>query len=167
MSMRSELFPIRTCSCRYTPYAKILVPLFQRRLSLLCAMGYPGTKPLFQGLFHVPAAIQGGCLRKPPAALPSRLVGHAIRLPAWLPTWLPAFLLAWLPAWLPVMNAMNRPLAGAGNPLMSRPATRNALPGRTEARYRTELRADGAARRIDAGHGSLPVCTASYGRGRP
>ncbi|AEP11140.1 hypothetical protein Cabther_A0378 [Chloracidobacterium thermophilum B] len=121
-------------------------------------MGYPGTKPLFQGLFHVPAAIQGGCLRKPPAALPSRLAGRAARLPVWLP--------AFLPACLPALPSCLAFLPGAGNPPASRrQAATHCLAGRK--RYRTELRADGAARRIDAGHGRLPVCTASYGRGRP
>jgi len=136
MSMRSELFPIRTCSCRYTPYAKIRVPFVPAVPKPFTRNELRWNKKLFQACSRACSMFQRrfGRLsgRKPPAALPSRLVGHAIRLPAWLPTWLPAFLLAWLPAWLPVMNAMNRPLAGAGNPLMSRPATRNALPGRTE-----------------------------------
>ena len=96
--------------------------------------------------------------RKPPGnrrrrclhALPSRLVGT-------LSACLPAFLLC-LPAWLSCLAPATRQQAAR------QPAT-HCLAGRK--RYRTELRADGAARRIDAGHGRLPACTASYGRGRP
>jgi len=120
MSVRTESFLLRTLAHVYTPPSRekpcSIVP---GHLSLLRAMSCPEQTPcsgVFQGLFQrrFRAAVwqetAGGA-----AFTPGR---HVIRLPACLPA-LPSCL-----AFLP----------GAGNPPASRPATRNALPGRTGTR---------------------------------
>jgi len=106
--------PARTHAHVYTPSCGKFWFLGSMAPNPFACNGLHGTKTWFRRGSRAGSRGGSGRLsgREPPAALPSRLAGT---LSACLPGCLPDFL-----PWLPVMKAMNRPLAGAGNPPVSR-----------------------------------------------